>query len=179
MTVPSPFTWVDGAHPGAASLNPGVRDVDAFLLDPPHARAYRATAGTALPAGTSTAVNLDGETYDSTGTMHSLTTNLSRITVPSDGLYTLYGQVAGVVASGTLLLSMRVNAAGVATGGNEAGVNRVAGSGAGISTICQVTGDWAMFAGDHVELFATFPASTSPTPGAGATFMQARWVSQQ
>lgn len=175
MAVPTTYSWVNGAIPGSTLLNPGIRDVDNFLLAPPRCRAYRATAGAALTAGTNTLVNLDGENYDSSGTMHSLVSVQSRIVAPETGLYTITAQFSCAITSASLTADLRINAAGVGTGGTVIASDRVAFITGG-SAVAKLYTDWPMTAGDHVEMFANLPNTLSPNTGVNQTYMLIRWV---
>lgn len=171
MAIPTPYTWVDGTVPPAALLNAGHKDVLNFLLDPPRCRGYRATAGTPLPAGADTAVNLDGEDYDSTGGMHSLVSNLARIVAPEDGLYQVYAQI-GVVqnVASSITCNIRRNGANVASS-RVPTINSVS-----VSTVAGTFTEVEMSAGDYVEMFANLAATASPSTGSNITYMTARWA---
>lgn len=94
MTAPVPHTWVDGEFASAAgNLNPGVRDVLAFLLDPPRCK-LRNTAAQSIPASAYTALTFNTEDYDNEPSgLHDPSTNPSRITIRTAGTYVLLGQV--------------------------------------------------------------------------------------
>lgn len=177
MAVPSSYTWVNGLVPGASVLNPGVRDVTEFLLSPPHAKAHRATAGIALTAGTSSVVNLDGETYDSTNTMHSVASNLSRVLAPEDGLYSVIAQLGLPSQTASIVLDLRVNAAGAAGGGTSVATARVPHPNAG-TCFGQIVTEVPLSAGDYVELFVTPAVTASLAAGSQNTYMAVRWVTK-
>jgi hypothetical protein len=183
VTVPVPYDWTAVARPSAtANLNPGIRDVDAFLLSPPHARAYRATAGGALTGGVLTLVNLDGEQFDSTGTMHSLVTNLGRMTAPYPGIYWVNGAVgiAGQSTTGRLVLDIRQNAAGSPTGGASVLTTGANDSPTGgTSSFVGVAGLVAFNAGDYVEMFLTPATTASPNATPSQTYLELAWWSNQ
>ena len=176
MTVPAAYDWTSLPTPGATPLNAGVRDPINFLLDPPHVRAYRATAGSAIAANTPTVVNLDGESYDSTGTMHSLTSNLGRLVAPFDGMYQVYAQI-GVVqntGAGTVVLTIRQNGT---TAQGDVRVPTITSS--AVSTVASVLADVPMSAGDYVEMLTTLAFAATPAAGVNITYMQMRWFSVQ
>lgn len=60
---------------------------DHIATDHPHCRAYRATQ--TIPTGVDTKVLMTSEDYDSTGSMHSTSSNTSRIIAPRAGLYSM------------------------------------------------------------------------------------------
>lgn len=176
MAIPTPYTWVDSTTPPAATLNAGHKTVMAFLLAPPRCKAFRSTAGTALTAGTSTAVNLDGEQYDSTGGMHSLVSNLSRIVAPEDGLYAVTAQFAVASQTSSIVLDIRLNAAGNPASGSSQAAQRfphIASS----TTFGAITVEVPMNANDYLELFANLSVTQSPTTGVQNTYMSIRWSS--
>lgn len=176
MTVPGVYDWATGPpNPGATPLNAGIRDPLLYLLDPPHVRAYRATAGTALTAGVATVVNLDGEEYDSTGTMHNLVTNLGRLVAPYDGIYQVYAQIGAIQNTGASSITLGIRLNGVTS---KADVRVPTITTSAVSTVASVQGDVPMSAGDYVEMVATLAFTASPAVGTNITYMQGRWVSQ-
>ena len=183
MTVPVPYTWVGGLYPSAtADLNPGVRDPLNFLLGPPRAKGYRATSGGALTGGTATLVNLDGELYDSTGSMHSLTSNIGRIVAPYPGLYFINASVgiAGQTAGQRIIIDVRLNAAGSASGGSSVlTTSAPTAPSSGTSSLGSICGHYMLDAGDYVEMFLTPATTASPNPIPAQTFLEVIWRALQ
>jgi hypothetical protein len=184
VTVPVPFDWTSVPIPSrTADLNPGLRDVDAFILGRPHAKAYRSTAGTALTGGTASLVNLDGELFDSTNSMHSLTSNISRVSAPYPGIYWCNAAVgiAGQSTSGRVVLDVRLNALGSSSGGASVlttGANASA-AGVGTTSFVNISGLVSMNAGDYVEMFCTPATTQAPNASAAQTFLELSWWSLQ
>lgn len=75
---------------------------------PPNCSAYNST-GQTITTGTVTALTFDSEQYD-TASMHSTSSNTSRITVPSAGKYQLVAQVLfDINSTGRRLFNFRKN----------------------------------------------------------------------
>lgn len=87
MAYAAPRTWTPGEYPTAAQLNQDLRDNVSFLANPPACRVRRTTAQ-AINNNTETALTFDAERYDTDG-MHSTSSNTSRITFNTAGLYTV------------------------------------------------------------------------------------------
>lgn len=85
MAYTTPATWVAGAVLTAAQLNTQLRDNVSFLANPPACRVYHNAAQT-LVNNTPLTVAFNSERYD-TNTMHDTSTNNSRITFNTAGLY--------------------------------------------------------------------------------------------
>ena len=109
-TVPTPFHYTANTVPTAANLNAGTEDALKWVMDPPRVSVYH-SADRTLTTATWTLAIFDSENWDqdgpgSSGGMHSVSSNTSRLVAPTAGRY---------------LVSALVYFAGNATGGR--GVN--------------------------------------------------------
>lgn len=108
-------------------------------------RAYRATSQS-IPNNTTTAVNLDGETFDTDG-YHDTVTNNTRFTVPAgkSGRYALSGQVSYALASttGRATAYFRKNGTMITTGESTPNAN--------VTTVT-IEDVVDLVAGDYIEL---------------------------
>lgn len=173
-TVPSQSTVAVNQPITAALWNDDVRDAINFLLSPPQCRAY-ANTGTSLPNATFTAVALDGEDGDSDA-MHSTSTNNSRVTAVTAGLYLLHGQVGhdAVNTTGYRTMAIRLNGSAVI-----AYSDRAVPAGATIPSFTGTSCLYQLSAGDYVELIAYQSSGGSNPSSAGRawTFLHALRVS--
>lgn len=85
MAISTPKTFVNGDPLPASDLNTYVSDNLTALLNPPSAKVYR-TADQSIAASTVTAVLFTAEYWD-TASLHSTSSNTSRLTAPIAGLY--------------------------------------------------------------------------------------------
>lgn len=176
-TVPTPFDWTAGAVPTASQLDAGVRDVETFLLNPPHATAYHSVDRT-LTTATWTLAIFDSEVEDNDG-IHSTASNTSRLTCQTPGLYLVTANVffAGN-ATGGRGINITKNGAGT-RGATSSAISDgftpgVANTNQLVSATCEVR----MAATDHLELFL-FQGSggnLSYIGGASGTKFSMRWV---
>ena len=88
MAWQSPKDWSSGEVVTAANVNQEVRDNIKWLSHDgtdgaPMARAYN-TASQTLTTGTTTVITFDSERFD-VGTLHSTSSNTSRMTIPTGG----------------------------------------------------------------------------------------------
>lgn len=137
-----------------------------LIANPPRCSVYMTTAA-AIATGTPTALTWDTEEYDTDG-MHSTTTNTSRITCVTPGLYLLTSNIEwSAFNAGYIRLQFRIN-----------GVTYTA---ANVAPFITATGQLAiatqyqLVAGDYVEVIATqsIVASKAPQAGAGTTTFKA------
>lgn len=85
MALITPKTFVTSDPLPASDLNTYVSGILDSLMNPPSAKAY-SVASQSIPTGTNTLVTFDSESWDN-NSMHSTSTNTSRITVPVAGVY--------------------------------------------------------------------------------------------
>jgi len=115
----------------------------------PACRAFNST-NFSVADNTLTAITLNSERYD-IGGCHSTVSNTSRLTVPSGGggIYSIGGSATfDANATGVRLLLIRLN------GTTDIGANGVSSASAGGSQQINVSSDFRLAAGDHVELVA-------------------------
>lgn len=93
----TPRTWVAGERPTAAQFNEEIRDWVAALANPPACRVNHNTTQS-INDNTETALVFNSERYD-TDSMHSTSSNTSRITFNTAGLYVVGGTAALVNGS--------------------------------------------------------------------------------
>jgi hypothetical protein len=120
MAVPAPRTWVAGETETATIFNGDHRDSLTFLLAPPRVSVYR-SAATSPANATWTLVAWDAEEYDPYSTpMHSLVSNISRLTAPEDGIYVIYVNIEWAAnATGDRGFDLRKNSADSNSGGTR------------------------------------------------------------
>lgn len=148
VTVPTPYTAATGNFLTSALWNAQVRDGLAFLMSPVRFKAYASVAQSFTSSTTSTVLTLDTELFDSDGG-HSTSTNTSRFTCQTAGLYYVSGSVCFAVnATGTRTLNVFVNGTGVTGAANQAAPSASNGGSVVTSTLVQLV------VGDYVELAA-------------------------
>lgn len=157
----------------------GQRVLTSTFVPPAHTRcrAYSSAGVTASANNTLVLVPLGAESYDIPTTMHSVSSNTSRITVPVAGCYHIVAQVTWAAnVTGRRLVTVRKNAAGSSGGGTQVMNNSV---GAATSTTqFQVADELELAANDYLEIFA-FQASGGTldiVAGETNTFMIVRLV---
>lgn len=96
MPWTSPRTWTPRTKVTAAILNSELSGNLNQIASPPYCNVYATAATTMTAAGTTYAVAFNSEAADTEPTpgMHSTTTNTSRITVVTAGLYHIEGGAA-------------------------------------------------------------------------------------
>jgi hypothetical protein len=138
-----PYPWSASDVLTAADLNSAIGASQA----PARCFAYQGTTATTLTTGATTPLPLDAEVVDSTGSMHSLVTNTSRIVIPSNGWYRVYGRVA-FVANATGFRRAVLTLSGVSFA--ETRVPALSGA----ATVAECVAEYGMGAGQYVELQA-------------------------
>lgn len=168
----TPRTWSAGERPTAAQFNAEFRDWIAALANPPACRVRRTTAQS-INTATVTAITFDAERTD-TDTMHSTSSNTSRITITTSGRYHVYGNVAYAAnATGIRYTAIRLNGTTVVVEDARAP------AGAGDATIVSIDTSYLFSAGDYVELVAfqtsggalNLDVRANATPEFGAEFI--------
>lgn len=175
MQIPSARTFVAGETETAAFMNSVGAAVN-FLLNPPRCSASQQSSVQTLTTATWAAITFDTEDYD-TDTMHNNTTNPSRFTANTAGLYELRGYIFySSNATGVRYAQLRKNAAGSSTGGTELLTEIF--NAVGTSTSTRGPGaskEVYLAAGDYVELFGYQNSGASLALLAGSS-LSARWV---
>jgi hypothetical protein len=137
------------------------------------ARAHH-TAGTSINDGVETLVTFGGETTDSDA-FHDVSTNPSRFTIPTDGIYSLAAQISlPADPDGRRTLSFRKGAAGVAGAGTLLAQVNVPPPPTNTVIIQAVCPTVPLVAGDHVELFITHTSGAAQVLNTGDS---ATWFS--
>lgn len=118
-TVPTALDPAPGDKNSASKFDAGVRDVLNWLLDDyPRVHAWD-SSGFSIPNSVSTLIPFNSETYD-TDNMHDVTTNNSRITFQTTGLYRVeYLLTINLATYSALDLNIRQGANGAAGGGTS------------------------------------------------------------
>lgn len=170
--VPPALAYVASDQPIASVWGNQVADLVNLQRNPPGCRA-RATAVQSLTAGVETPILLPAEDFD-TDTMHDLTTNTSRLTIKTAGVYVVAGflgfdggpsgqRQAFIKKNGTLEY-LAMNAPGVTTT---------------VGAYLPVTAIAKFAVNDWVELMAFVTGGTVPTfasPGQGiVSCLSAAW----
>lgn len=135
----------------------------------PACRLTRTSTSQAISRNTFTAITFDSEAFD-TDSMHSTSSNTSRITINTAGLYLFSGFVEGPAAGGavTYMLAQIYKNGSRVFGYNDYGEN--SGAYSGITTLA-----YEASVGDYFELFGYwFAASGTTTTFSGAGFSATR-----
>jgi hypothetical protein len=178
-TIPSTQTFVSGEKVTADKLNAATKTPLDFMMNPPRSCAFQ-SADLSTTSGTWTLIPLVGEQYD-TDSMHSTTTNTSRIYINTSGLYLLsvYARWndSAVTASGRRSLNLRANSGGLVGGGTSITTLSIAPT-AGADTFISRAWDQPCTAGDYLELFTYHNQNAALTVlnGWSITGVQMRWV---
>lgn len=175
-TVPTTHTVAVGDKITAADENTYVRDAVAFLVAVPRLSVY-ASAGQTLTTNTVTLITFDSELYD-TDSMHSTSTNTSRLVVNTTGLYTVnIGITYASNATSWRYLHVRKNSGGSGAGGTSVYQSFFSGL-ATSNNNTTATFDISLTAGDYLEVFGSQNSggNLATVGGSLATFAQLRWV---
>lgn len=144
-------------------------DLEYLARNKPHARVYNSSAFSHTSSGSFVAITFNSERYD-VGGCHSTVTNTSRLTVPSGegGKYAIGGCIQWATnGTGRRLLKLRLNATTdlcqveLPITSNESG---------GI-----IQTEYALAAGDYVELFAFQSSSGTLAVNAVGNFSPDFW----
>lgn len=177
-TVPTTHTVAVGDKITAADENTYTRDAISFLLAPPRCFLYQGTtATTAGTSGTAALVLWDAELFD-TDSMHSTSTNTSRLVINATGLYDVKTSCYWAAnATGYRQIEVRKNSAGSSSGGTQIAQFRAATS---PTSSAWVGGDVdvSLTSGDYLECFVTQTSggSLATVVGQSFTWISARWV---
>ncbi|MDG4821285.1 hypothetical protein O7635_05385 [Asanoa sp. WMMD1127] len=124
------------------------------LLTPPAVRAYN-NAGLSMANNTLTVIPLQAESsgMKTVASMHSTSSNTSRLVAPENGVYTLSAMISYAAnATGRRVCQVRKNAAGSGLGGTQLHSVNI-GPGPTSGTVVTFSDDIALSANDYVEMF--------------------------
>lgn len=144
MAWTTPKTWATNEVVTAANMNTHVRDNVTFLGSPPSCAVYN-SASVLVAHNTFTVMLANTELWD-TDTMHSTSSNTSRITATTAGRYQLNVSMRfGVNTAGSRAIAYKVN------GGSEIQLAACPAATAGIETVLSGSAMIVMAATDYVE----------------------------
>lgn len=177
-TVPTPLDPTALDILSASAFDAGVRDpLDWSLGDYPRVHAYD-SAGNVCVDSTSKLILWDSEGYDNDN-MHSTSSNTSRITFNTAGLYDVDLQLMFPTAAytGVSAMDVRMNAAGNSAGGTRL-INRFfnnTGSATAVPTFRMIR---LFNVSDYIEVFVfqVSGANRTNTAGAYTSRIHAHWI---
>lgn len=181
MAVPTTHTVAVGDKATAADENTYVRDPIAFLINPPRCSIYQGTTGTtAGTSGVAALVLWDTESASDgdTDTMHSTSTNTSRVVATTAGLYLVTTSIYFAAnATGYREVMLRKNSAGSSSGGTLIDQFRMPATPTG-SGYCGGGKRVRLAATDYVEAFVTQTSggSLATVTGEAFSWLEAIWV---
>lgn len=163
-TIPTVPTEAPGNFNTAALWNANILGGIGYLLAPVRFKGYASTTQTIVSGATPIALSLDTEMYDSDGG-HSTTTNTSRYTVQTAGLYHVTGGLTFLTASatGTRTAVVMLNGANVVGSMVQAAGSPSNGTGVQTSTDVQAA------VGDYIEIGAWQNSGASMTTTVNGT----------
>lgn len=170
-TVPIPHAWSAGDYATSGNMQT-LTDAISFLQGPQRTFSYLFadyTIGSGN-SGVEVPIPMTGETYDQPESFHSTTTNTSRFTALTSGLYLFTGQVAHAFSTNTGLRGASL----YKNGTDGRATNRVPAANSQTAYV-QVNAQIAMSVNDYVELTAYQNSGGAAviTSGPGTTFLQA------
>jgi hypothetical protein len=178
VAVPTPYDATSGTKLTAGDWDLGVRDPLLFLMTAyPRVHAWSST-NLSFSDATTTLVTFNSENYDTDG-MHSTSSNTSRITAVTAGLYEFRWFVRMASATYTQLdLDLRLNANGASGGGSSILPSNLPFTSGGSFRLINFSYCQFMNAGDYHEAFVTQTSGATrvATGGPFTTFCQARWI---
>lgn len=172
MAWATPRTWTVGEQDTAAKMNQDIRDNGLYLYSPPKVLVYN-SAAQSIADNTLTAVTFNTEAHD-TDTIHSATSNTSRLTIVTAGYYHVKGQVSWAASTASYRMAqIRYNGSTIL---GQALAHPV--QAAGVATIHELSKDLFLNAGDYVELMVKHQVGSAINVNGGAaeTFFQAHWI---
>ena len=177
MAFNTPSTVSTGGTATAALWNTSVRDNINFLVDPPMCQAQRASNQT-ITSASSTAIAMTGDVFD-TDTMHDPTTNNTRITCNTAGVYLFTGTIQfDANSSGVRYLQLWLNGTT-----DIADVGSTSTSATNLTKL-SIAFPWQMAVNDYMEMRAYQTSGgglivlgvTAGNPGPGPCYFGAQWV---
>lgn len=172
-TVPSEDTAAVGGKITAAWANSDIRDAINFLINVPRVRVTHSTTQS-IPTASFTACLFDTEVFD-TDSMHSTSSNTSRFTAVTAGLYEVAGMIAWAGSS-----TGRRGGAFYKNGSIIAGTE-VLQYASGTGSIALPMSDTSIYlgVGDYIEMMAyqdSGGALNANVGGGAFSAFEARWV---
>lgn len=167
-SVPTPRTFQAGEIETAAYLN-SLSQVLNFMQNPPRCSVWNNATANTLVSGTGASIAFDSELYD-TDNMHSTTSNTTRLTAQTPGLYDIKGSADfGSSSSGTRQISIYKNGSAQAFDSDGA---------MAAADVLFLSKEIYLAAGDYVELWAlqTTGANLTMPTGQSLLWFSARWV---
>jgi len=141
-------TWATGDDITASLFNTHIRDNSQFLHQPPCCRVYNSAAFSHTSSGNFLAVTYNSERKD-TDTMHSTSSNTSRLTATTVGFYAA-GGTCEFAANSTGIRSVAVRVNGTTYVG---GVNRTTAAAGNVEQL-ECTTAYQLAATDYFEVMA-------------------------
>lgn len=179
MAWTTPRTWAVNEKVTAANMNTYISNNLSHLVSPPFCDLYATAPGnTSGSASTFTAIPFDTEIAD-TDTMHSTTSNTSRITATTAGLYLVTGSAAIAAQAAASSLYLQVYVSGAAPNSNYSNIYIPAsGSGPNITYGLSISRFIRLSAGQYVELMIACTATTVAIASGNnlKPSFQARWM---
>lgn len=167
--MPASLEFVPDGDWGAVRAN---NDAIATLLNPtvPQARVFNNANISLATSGTLQALTFNSERFDN-GSLHSTSTNTSRLTAPITGLYGVGGHVSiAANATGNRQLALRLN------GATFIAADMRTNAGAGDPSQISIQTVYQLVAGDYVELLAMQSSGGALNVSAAASFSPEFWM---
>lgn len=176
-TVPTIPSFTAGSTDTAAKLQ-ALADMQTFHENPPYCDVSNA-AGVACTTATATLLTWDTENEDTDG-MHNTSSNTSRILLNTIGLYEVRYFVRWPTGmTGNIVVNLRLNSGGVASGGSSLRTTNEAANTSGTTETERCINYRPTSPGtDYLEVFVTQSAGSTKTTTGGArvTGMQVRRI---
>ena len=164
-------TWVTGEIVTAAYFNTYLRDNMKWLsTDKPMCSVYKSTAFSHNSTGNSLPITFDSERFDN-ATLHSTSSDTTRITIPVAGKYLIGGTVEFAVhATGYRALGVRIDGATFIVAHNEIT------SSVTVNTQIAVSRFYALSVNAYAELLATQNSGGNLDIGSTAAYTPEFWA---
>ena len=180
MAWTSPRTWTPRTKVTASILNTELSGNLNQLASPPYCNVYATAATTMTAVNTVYAVAFDGEAADTEPTpgMHSTSTNTSRITIVTAGLYHIEGGAGVAAQTAHNRLDVMILLDGSAVRQTYAGVYTPPSTSIGGHYSGRVSLFVRLTAGQYVELGVRnqIAGVTTAIGTAAQSYLQARWM---
>ena len=180
MAIPDPGTWAAGLVT-TSMMNTRLRDVENWLLNPPHVHCFRTATKTGTANNTFVLYDMDTELYDwSVSAMHDNSTNNSRLVAPEAGVYYISAHIRyAAAAGGARGVLIRKNAAGNPVSGTAL-IERYELPSSGNTGYVHWSGDFLMSANDYIEMWTqqNSGAGLDVLPGVHVTYLSMIWRSK-
>lgn len=147
LTVPNGGTGASSCTAG--QILTGTDSNTAAFSTPPGARVYNSTS-LAIPASAATVLTFDSERFNN-GSVHSTTTNTSRLTAPQAGVYVISAHAYTASAqAGTNTMNIRLNGSTTLAYTQDQGTSTV-------NAVLSISTVYHLSAGDYVEAVIYLP----------------------